>query len=154
MAVRLHPERGDYVPGRLAVPETALTRAARKVAEDTLTPTLLHHSYRTYRFGRALGGLDGLQVDAELLFAAAILHDTGLVNLPNGADFTLSSMRLAREVADQVGLSTAATEVLQTAITMHYTPGVTTVAGTGRTCSRRVRPWTWPASGGTCRRRR
>ena len=131
MAVRLHPGRNVYIPeSRLAVPETALTRAARKVAEDTLTPTLLHHSYRTYRFGRALGELDGLQVDAELLFAAAILHDTGLVNLPNGADFTLSSMRLAREVADQVGLSTAATEVMQTAITMHYTPGVTTAAGT------------------------
>jgi hypothetical protein len=91
---------------------------------------LLQHSYRTYRFGRALGELDGLPVDAELLFAAAILHDTGLVNLPNGADFTLSSMRLAREVADQVGLSTAATEVMQTAITMHYTPGVTVAAGT------------------------
>jgi hypothetical protein len=41
------------------------------------------------------------------------------VNLPNGSDFTLSSMRLAREVADQVGLSAAATEVMQTAITMH-----------------------------------
>ena len=106
MAVRLHPGRNVDIPeSRLAVPETALTRAARKVAEDTLTPTLLHHSYRTYRFGRALGELDGLQVDAELLFAAAILHDTGLVNLPNGADFTLSSMRLAGEVADQVGLS-------------------------------------------------
>jgi hypothetical protein len=131
MAVRLHPGRNvDVAESRLAVPETALTRAARKVAEDTLTPTLLQHSYRTYRFGRALGELDGLQVDAELLFAAAILHDTGLVNLPNGADFTLSSMRLAREVADQVGLSTAATEVMQTAITMHYTPGVTTAAGT------------------------
>jgi hypothetical protein len=130
MAVRLHPGRNLSIPeSRLAVPETALTRAARKVAEDTLTPTLLQHSYRTYRFGRALGELDGLQVDAELLFAAAILHDTGLVKLPNGADFTLSSMRLAREVADQVGLSTAATEVLQTAITMHYTPGVTTTAG-------------------------
>jgi hypothetical protein len=108
MAVGLHPGRNVSIPeSRLAVPETALTRAARKVAEDTLTPTLLHHSYRTYRFGRALGELDGLQVDAELLFAAAILHDTGLVNLPNGADFTLSSMRLAREVADRVGLSTA-----------------------------------------------
>jgi len=70
-----------------------------------------------------------LQVDAELLFAAAILHDTGLTNPPNGSDFTLSSMRLAREIADQVGLSHAAIEVMQTAITMHYSPGVTTAAG-------------------------
>jgi hypothetical protein len=130
MAVRMHPGRNAHIPeSRLAVPETALTRAARKVAEDVLTSTLLHHSYRTYCFGRALGELDGLQVDAELLFAAAILHDTGLMNPPNGSDFTLSSMRLAREVAEHVGLSTAATEVMQTAITMHYTPGVTTAAG-------------------------
>ena len=71
-----------------------------------------------------------VEVDAELLFAAAILHDTGLMNPLNGSDFTLSSMQLAREIADQVGLSTAATEVMQTAITMHYNPGVTTAAGT------------------------
>ena len=38
-------------------------------------------------------------------------------------------MRLAGEVADQVGLSSAATEVIQTAMTMHSTPGVTTAAG-------------------------
>ena len=94
-----------------------------------MTPSLLHHSYRAYRFGRALGELDGLRVDAELLFAAAMLHDIGLVNPPNGSDFTLSSMRLAREVADEVGLSTDATEVVQTAITMHYTPGISAAAG-------------------------
>jgi hypothetical protein len=76
-----------------------------------------------------LGELDGLRVDAELLFAAAMLHDTGLVNPPDGSDFTLSSLRLAREVADQVGLSTAATQVVQTAITMHYSPGVTAASG-------------------------
>src|SRR4029450_250331 len=122
MAVRLHPGRNADIPeSRLAVPETALTRTAQKVAADTLTPTLLHHSYRTYRFGRALGELDGLEGDADLLSAAAILHDTGLVNLPNGADFTLSSMRLAREVADQVGLSTAGTEGLREGMTRRQT---------------------------------
>ena len=130
MALRVHPGRHAHIPqSRLQVPETVLTRAARKAAEDVLTPSLLHHSYRAYRFGRALGELDGLRVDAELLFAAAMLHDIGLVNPPNGSDFTLSSMRLAREVADEVGLSTDATEVMQTAITMHYTPRVSTAAG-------------------------
>lgn len=130
MTMRLHPGRHACIPqSRLEVPETPLTRAARKAAEGVLPPTLLHHSYRVYRFGRALGELDGLRVDAELLFAAAMLHDTGLVNPPDGSDFTLSSLRVAREVADQVGLSTAATEVVQTAITMHYSPGVTPASG-------------------------
>jgi len=36
---------------------------------------------------------------------------------------------LAREVAERVGLSTAATDTMLTAITQHYTPGVTRDAG-------------------------
>src|SRR4030095_14997285 len=118
MAARLHPGRNASIPeSRLAVPETALPRAARKVAADTLTPTLLQHRYRTYRFGRALGELDGLPVDAELLFAAAILHDTGLVKLPNGADFTLSSMRLPPRGGGPGGVLPPATQGTRVAIT-------------------------------------
>ena len=65
MAGGMDPGRNACITeSRLAVPETALTRAARKVAEDTLPPTLLHHSYRTYRFGPALGELDGQVVPA------------------------------------------------------------------------------------------
>ena len=112
-------------PARLTPPDSVLTRAASNRAVKILPPALLNHSYRTYRFGRALGELEGLDVDTELLFAAAMLHDTGLVTPPVGADFTLASSRLAREVAENVGLSTAATEVMQTAITMHHNPRVT-----------------------------
>jgi hypothetical protein len=94
-----------------------------------LTVPLLNHSFRAYRFGRALGELEGIDVDDELLFAAAMLHDTGLVAPPVDADFTLASSRFARDVAEQVGLSTAATATLETAITMHHSPGVTLDAG-------------------------
>ena len=51
------------------------------------------------------------------------------MNPTGDADFTLASSRLARVVAEDVGLSTAATDTLLTAITMHHTPGVTTAAG-------------------------
>ena len=90
---------------------------------------LLNHSHRTYRFGRALGELEGIDVDAELLFAAALLHDTGLVLAGGRDDFTLTSARVARDVAETVGLSTAAIDTLQTAITMHHSPRVTLAAG-------------------------
>jgi len=90
---------------------------------------LLNHSYRTYRFATALGELEGLEVDTEVLFAAALLHDTGLVLAEGEDDFTLTSARVALDVAEQVGLSTAATETLQTAITMHHSPRVTLAAG-------------------------
>jgi hypothetical protein len=130
LAVGLHPGRNAYLPAaRLEPPNTVLTRAAEDRARKVLPTPLLNHSHRTYVFGRALGELEGTDVDTELLFAGALLHDTGLVNPTGEADFTLTSSRLAREVAEQVGLSTAATNTLMTAITMHYTPGVTTDAG-------------------------
>ena len=126
----LHPGRHAYLsPDRLVPPDTVLTRAARERAVDLLPSALLNHSHRTYRFARALGALEGLDVDEELLFTAAMLHDTGLVAPPVDADFTLASSRVAREVAEQVGLSRAATDTVETAITMHHTPGVTTHAG-------------------------
>jgi hypothetical protein len=130
MLVHLNPGRNAYVPpARLLPPDSVLTRAARDAATRVLPATLLNHSHRTYSFGRALAELDDIDVDVELLFAAAMLHDTGLVLASGRDDFTLTSARIARDVAEQVGLSTAATKTLQTAITLHHSPRVTPAAG-------------------------
>jgi len=130
LLAHLNSGRNAYVPpAHLVPPDSPLTRAATDAATRVLPPTLLNHSYRTYRFGRALGTLDNIDVDAELLFAAALLHDTGLTVASGSEDFTLTSARVARDVAEQVGLSTTATETLQTAITMHHSPRVTPAAG-------------------------
>jgi HD domain len=130
MVLRLNSGRRAYVPAsRLTPPSTALTRVAEDRARRMMPNTLVNHSYRSYMFGRALGELEGLEVDDELLFAAAMLHDTGLVNPTGNADFTLASARVAREVAEQVGLSSVASTTMQSAITMHHSPGVTVAAG-------------------------
>ena len=126
----LDPGRRSYVaPARVLPPDSPLTRAAQDVAVRVLPATLLNHSHRTYRFASALGELEGLDVDAEVLFAAALLHDTGLVVAGGRDDFTLASARTARDVAEQVGLSTAATRTLRTAITLHHSPRVPLAAG-------------------------
>jgi hypothetical protein len=130
LLAHLNPGRNAYVaPGRLVPPDSALTRAATDAAVRTLPVPLLNHSHRTYRFGRALGELEGVDVDAEILFAAALLHDTGLILAGGRDDFTLTSARVARDVAETVGLSTAAIDTLQTAITLHHSPRVTLAAG-------------------------
>ena len=115
--------------GRRPAPDSVLTRAAEDVARRRLSPVLLNHSYRTYAFGAALGELENLDVDREVLFAAALLHDVGLPTPVPQVDFTRDSARAARDVAEQVGLSTAATDTLQTAITLHHSPGVTLTHG-------------------------
>jgi hypothetical protein len=130
LALRLHPGRHASIPpARLAPPVTVLTRAAERRARGLLPVALLNHSYRTYVFGRALGELEGTDVDSELLFAGSLLHDTGLVSPIGDADFTLASARHARAVADEVGLPSDATDTMLTAITMHHSPGVSIDAG-------------------------
>jgi hypothetical protein len=132
LSVFTHLDRGrrSYVPPtRLQPPDSPLTRAAHDAATRVLPAVLVNHSYRTYRFANALSELEGLEVDTELLFAAALLHDTGLVLAGGQDDFTLASARVAQDVAEQVGLSTTATETLQTAITMHHSPHVPLAAG-------------------------
>ena len=130
MLARLHSGRRAHLPASLLVPpQSALTRAAAEQARRRLSPALLNHSYRTFAFGAALGALQGLTVDAELLFAAAMLHDTGLPTSEKNVDFTRSSARIARDVAEEVGLSSAATETMRTAITLHHGPRVTLAHG-------------------------
>jgi hypothetical protein len=115
--------------GRRPAPDSALTRAAEEVAQRQLSPALLGHSYRTYAFASALGELEGLDVDREVLFAAALLHDVGLPTPTPRVDFTRASAHAARDVAEHVGLSTAATDTLLTAITLHHSPGVSLAHG-------------------------
>src|SRR6185503_2275603 len=80
-------------------------------------------------FGTALGELDHLDVDRDLLYAAAMLHDIGLSTPTPQVDFTRASARAARDLAEQVGLSSTATDTLLTAITLHHSPGVTLAHG-------------------------
>jgi hypothetical protein len=130
MLARLNSgRRAQVAPSLLVPPSSALTRAAAEQAQRRLSPALLNHSYRTYAFGAALGALEGLTVDAELLFAAALLHDTGLPTSEKNVDFTRASARIARDVADEVGLSSAATDTMRTAITLHVSPRVTLAHG-------------------------
>jgi len=130
MLVKLNSgRRAQVVPTQLLPPSSALTRAAQVQAHRRLSPALLNHSYRTFAFGAALGALENLVFDRELLFAAALLHDVGLPTAVRQVDFTLGSARVARDVAEDVGLSSAATETIRSAITLHYSPNVTLAAG-------------------------
>lgn len=110
---------------QLEPPSTILTRVAEAHARARLGPTLLNHSRRAYTFGAALGVIDRIDVDHELLYTAALLHD---VALPTGAgagvDFTIGSASVAAQVAAEVGLSASAAEVVASAITLHYSPDV------------------------------
>ncbi|GAB24968.1 MAG TPA: HD domain-containing protein [Gordonia polyisoprenivorans] len=63
----------------LPVPSTAAARGALEVATEYCTPALLNHSLRSYVWAAAHAHACHLQLDHELLYVAALLHDIGLV---------------------------------------------------------------------------
>jgi hypothetical protein len=62
----------------LAVPETAAASAATAVSRRYCSPALYAHSVRSYLWGLAYADGEGLELDVELFFVAAMLHDIGL----------------------------------------------------------------------------
>ncbi len=81
------------------------------------------HGCRTWWLGTALAGLDGNALDPEHFYAAALLHDHGVIPSVAGEDFTIRS-------ADRVGripndLTTDALTAIQDGITVHSTAGIT-----------------------------
>ena len=126
LAARVNRGRRTHIDhDRLLPPSSILTRVAEAHATARLGPAILNHSRRAYAFGAALGIVDGVDVDHELLYAAALLHDVGLKEgTGDGSDFTLASAAVASQVASDVGLSAAEAGVLASAITMHHSPDV------------------------------
>src|SRR4051794_4470627 len=101
MALGIHSGRGSSVdPSSLVPPDSSLARDAGVAAQDLLTPALLNHSSRAYTWGAAIAALHGITFDRELLYLAAMLHDTGIPSPVSDVDFTVRSAAVAREFTD------------------------------------------------------
>jgi len=125
MALRMHSGRRVAIdPARLAPPDSTLARDAQQAAEDLLTPVLRNHSHRAYAWAAAIAARRGISFDRELLYLAAMFHDTGLPSPVPHVDFTVHSAALARDFADRHDVPADSREVVANAIAMHHTPGV------------------------------
>src|SRR4026209_1973058 len=100
MVLRVHSGRRRSIdPASLVPPDSPLARDAEVAARDLLTPVLLNHSRRAYAWGAAIAALHRITYDRELLYVAAMYHDTGLPSPVSYVDFTVRSAELAREFA-------------------------------------------------------
>ena len=125
MALRVHSGRRRSIdPARLAPPDSLLARDADVAARDLLPPVLLNHSSRAYTWGAAIAALHGITFDRELLYVAAMFHDTGIPSPVPDVDFTVRSAALAREFTDGHDVPVGIRELVANAIAMHHTPGV------------------------------
>ncbi|MFF5287881.1 HD domain-containing protein [Paractinoplanes globisporus] len=110
----------------LAVPETAAVAEATRLIRDTTSPLVYHHSRRVFLFGLIHARKAGLTPDPELLYLAAIFHDSGLMTPFSEVEqrFELDGADHARAFLQGRGFSAAAAETVWTAIALHTTPGI------------------------------
>lgn len=110
----------------VCIPDSALAAEATTIIRDTTTELIYHHSRRVYLFGALQAEARGLHPDAELLYVAAMFHDTGLVAPYRRADqrFELDGADVAAEFLSSHGIPELARSQVWTAIALHTTPEI------------------------------
>jgi hypothetical protein len=108
------------------IPDSPLANAAAELIRETTTPLIYHHSRRVFLFGSLQSRQLSIQPDAELLYIAALFHDSGLVPPYRGTRqrFELDSADAAKSFLTTNGFSDAEADVVWTAIALHTTPEV------------------------------
>jgi HD superfamily phosphodiesterase len=110
----------------LEIPGTAAVAEATRLIQQTTSPLIYHHSRRVFLFGLIHARQLGVTPDPELLYLAAMFHDTGLL-----APFSDVEQRFEVDGADHArrflldrGFPAAAAETVWTAVALHTTPGI------------------------------
>jgi HD domain len=108
------------------IPDSRIACEAAELIRDTTTPLIYHHSRRVFLFGTLQSRVLGIEPEPELLYVAALFHDTGLVRPYRGATqrFELDSADAAASFLKSSGFSEAEADVVWTAIALHTTPEV------------------------------
>ncbi len=104
-------------------PDSLLAREAEQACAEQ-PAAIVGHSYRTWLFGRALAAVDGSELDLELFYCGALVHDYGIAQPTQGRDFTLASAERTLACAAAAGVSDDRAELVADAICVHTTPGV------------------------------
>jgi hypothetical protein len=110
----------------IGVPDSKLAGEITEFIRDTEPTLLFNHSSRVYYFGALAGQRRGFKFDAELLYAGAMFHDTGLVSAySSDADrFEVDGANAARDFLRRHNIPEQDIDHVWTAIALHTTPGI------------------------------
>lgn len=110
----------------IPIPDSSAAVEATTLVRETTSPLIFNHSRRVFLFGSLQARALGITPDPELLYVAALFHDTGLVPSYRSDDqrFELDGADRARAFLLAHGCSPADADVVWTAIALHTTPEV------------------------------
>jgi hypothetical protein len=112
----------------VTVPDSDFARAAAELAFNVSPLFLSNHLMRTYLFGALLLQAEGRAHDPELTFAAAMLHDLGLVEQFISPDrrFEIDGAEVAARFLLEHGRSPEEVELVWQAIALHTSGEIAT----------------------------
>jgi hypothetical protein len=118
----------------IALPDSALSRAALNHCVEQCNASVVNHSLRCYAWGVLLGAREGRRFDHEALAVASLLHDVELGRTERRADFACTCFACAGAEGARVFLAAQAaavplTDVVSDAIALHLNPYVPPGAG-------------------------
>ena len=115
----------EFAP-RIRIPDSRLAREITELVRDTETDLLFNHSSRVYLFGALAGEQRGFVFDPELLYAAAMFHDMGLIPSHSSPHdrFEVDGANAARDFLKRQGIAQTDIDTVWTAIALHTTPGI------------------------------
>ncbi|MGI3901613.1 MAG: HD domain-containing protein [Janthinobacterium lividum] len=110
----------------VSIPDSTLGRAITEFVRDTETELLFNHSSRVYFFGALAGQQRGLAFDPELLYAATMFHDVGLMPSHSSPHlrFEVDGANAARDFLASHKVDPADIDKVWAGIALHTTPGV------------------------------
>ena len=108
------------------IPQTAAAVEATRAIRESVSQLLFDHSRRVFLFGAMHAQLRGLEPDPELLYLAALYHDTGLATPYSDEEqrFEIDGADHARKFLVDQGFPARSADTVWTAIALHTTPAV------------------------------
>lgn len=110
----------------IEIPDTTIAADATRAVAESSSPLLFHHSRRVFLFASLHAHTLGLAPDPELLYVAAMFHDTGLHTPATDAvqRFEVDGADHAQRFLLDHGASREAADLVWSAIALHTTPGI------------------------------
>jgi hypothetical protein len=110
----------------IQVPDSPLAREATQIAQAAEPVEIFNHSLRTFLFAELIAKMKKIEHDAEIVYVASILHDTGMSPRYTSATypFEVDGANVTRTLLTAHGVTERRQDLAWDAVALHDNGGI------------------------------